>query len=284
MRRANRRPPTVRARSRGTAVASASKRHRRLPWQCPLQEYLCAPLRDEHRALRSVPAGFRRGRVRRGVTRDRRRDPGMVMLKVAPMVPGTSRISPPCARTSSAAMARPRPVPPARVEPWNAWNRWARALLGHARPGVGNFDHRDAAFAPAGDADLVARRIARAARLQRLHRIAREIDENAEQLIVIGIDGQAALHRRRSSGSARRGRGRAPRAPPRSAARPRSSCGRAAAPARRHRTASIWQNAMARSSARISLGAKRCTFGSGKVRELIGETAAPRPAGCAGRD
>src|SRR5262245_25550460 len=48
---------------------------------------------------------------------------GIVMLKVAPIVPGTSRISPPCARTSSAAIARPRPVPPARAEPWNAWNK-----------------------------------------------------------------------------------------------------------------------------------------------------------------
>jgi hypothetical protein len=42
---------------------------------------------------------------------------GMMSRKVAPIVPSTSRISPPCARTSSAAMASPRPVPPARVEP-----------------------------------------------------------------------------------------------------------------------------------------------------------------------
>jgi hypothetical protein len=42
---------------------------------------------------------------------------GIVSRKVAPIVPSTSRISPPWARTSSAAMARPRPVPPARVDP-----------------------------------------------------------------------------------------------------------------------------------------------------------------------
>ena len=42
---------------------------------------------------------------------------GIVSRKVAPIVPSTSRISPPWARTSSAAMASPRPVPPARVDP-----------------------------------------------------------------------------------------------------------------------------------------------------------------------
>jgi hypothetical protein len=42
---------------------------------------------------------------------------GMVMRKVAPMVPSTRLSSPPWARTSSAAMARPSPVPPARAEP-----------------------------------------------------------------------------------------------------------------------------------------------------------------------
>ena len=83
---------------------------------------------------------------------------GMVMRKVAPMVPSTSLISPPCARTSSAAMARPRPVPPVRVEAWNASNRCSRAFSRQARPGVGNLDHRHRALAPAGDADLVARR------------------------------------------------------------------------------------------------------------------------------
>ena len=42
---------------------------------------------------------------------------GIVMLNVAPMVPGTRRMSPPCARTNSAAMASPNPLPPGRVEP-----------------------------------------------------------------------------------------------------------------------------------------------------------------------
>src|SRR5438132_920883 len=40
----------------------------------------------------------------------------------------------PRARTSSAAMARPSPEPPERVEPVNASNRWARALAGTPGP------------------------------------------------------------------------------------------------------------------------------------------------------
>jgi hypothetical protein len=51
----------------------------------------------------------------------------MVSRNVAPIVPSTKRISPPCARTNSAAIASPSPVPPVRVEPWNASNRCARA-------------------------------------------------------------------------------------------------------------------------------------------------------------
>ena len=48
---------------------------------------------------------------------------GMMMWNAAPMVPSARRSSPPWARTSSDAMASPRPVPPERVEPWNASNR-----------------------------------------------------------------------------------------------------------------------------------------------------------------
>src|SRR3974390_2045273 len=53
---------------------------------------------------------------------------GILMLKVAPIVPGTKLISPPWARTNSAAIASPSPTPPARVEPWNAWNKWERVF------------------------------------------------------------------------------------------------------------------------------------------------------------
>ena len=84
-------------------------------------------------------------------------------------------------------------MPPARAEPWNAWNMWARAFSGTPGAGIGYFDHHDAAFTPSGDANLIARRIARTARLQRLYCITRDIDQNAKQLIVIGFHCQAAF-------------------------------------------------------------------------------------------
>src|SRR6478672_3340272 len=68
-------------------------------------------------------------------------------------------------------------------------------LFGHTRPGIGHLDNDDAAFTPSSDADLIARRVARATRLQRLCRIARDVDEDAEQLIVIRLDGETAFHR-----------------------------------------------------------------------------------------
>ena len=115
------------------------------------------PLEKNTARRRPLPRHQALARSPRRASRSTARS-GIVMLNVAPIVPGTRRISPPCARTSSAAMARPRPEPPARVEPWNASNRWARAFSRHAGPGVGHLDHHDAAFAPAGDADLIAGR------------------------------------------------------------------------------------------------------------------------------
>ena len=180
------------------------------------------------------------------------------------MVPSTSLMSPPCARTSSAAIARPRPDPPVRFELWNASNRCARACAGDAGAGVGHFDHHHRAFAPAGDADLVAVGIARFAALQRLHGIARQVEQHAEQLVRIGVDHQAALDR---ADPADRPVGLEPERLAHlldAAARARSCGGRAAPPARAHRTASIRRTRSARSSARMSLGAKRCTCGSGR--------------------
>ena len=68
------------------------------------------------------------------------------------------------------------------------------ALFGHTRTRVGHFYHRDAAFTSAGYTNLIPGGIARTARLECLYRITRQIDENAKQLIVIGLNGQAALH------------------------------------------------------------------------------------------
>ena len=60
--------------------------------------------------------------------------------------------------------------------------------LGEPRAGVGHLDHHHGALAPAGDADLVAAGILGVAALERLHRVAREIEQDAEQLVGIGID------------------------------------------------------------------------------------------------
>ena len=127
---------------------------------------------------------------------------GMVRRKVAPMVPSTSLISPPWARTSSAAMTRPRPVPPLRAEVWNASNRCSRDRGRDARAGVRHLDHHHGALAPPGDADLIARRIVRRARLQRLHGVARQIEQDAKQLVGIGIDNRGRARSRRSRRSA----------------------------------------------------------------------------------
>ncbi len=146
---------------------------------------------------------------------------GMVRRKVAPMVPSTRRISPPWARTSSAAMARPRP---GAAGAGRALERLEQMRARRARKpgaGVGHLDHHHRALAPAGDADLVAAGIAARAALQRLHRVAREIEQDAEQLVGVGVDHQAALDRADPAHRRAARRARASRARPRPAARAR---------------------------------------------------------------
>ena len=183
---------------------------------------------------------------------------GMVSRKVAPMVPSTSLISPPWARTSSPAMTRPRPVPPRARRGLERLEQMLPRLGREARAGVGDLDHDDGALAPPGDAHLVARRIVRRARLQRLHGVARQIEDDAQQLVGVGVDDQSALDRGDPADAACP-RAAACRAPPRRSARARPACGPAAAPGRGRRTASIrrtrWRvraraSAWARSAAR----------------------------------
>ena len=190
---------------------------------------------------------------------------GMMMRNVAPMVPSTRRISPPCARTSSAAIARPRPEPPGRVEPWNASNRCARAFSRHAGPGVGHLDHHHGALAPAGDAQLVAAGIVRRAAFQRLQRVAREVEDRRG---TAGPDRHRRAGRarpRRPSAPATPGRGRASRAPPRPAPRAAPAGGRAAARAPGRRRASTGRTRWRARASASACGAKRCTFGSGTL-------------------
>lgn len=72
-------------------------------------------------------------------------------------------------------------------------------LLGHARPGIGYLDYHYAAFTPSSKTNLVPCRIARTARLQSLHGITRNINENAKQLIVIGFQCESAFYRHNPS-------------------------------------------------------------------------------------
>ena len=76
------------------------------------------------------------------------------------------------------------------------------------------------------------------AALERLHRVAREVEQDAEELVGIGVDHEAALDRADPAHRRARRRARASRARPRPAARARSDGGRAAAPARGRRTRS----------------------------------------------
>src|SRR5262249_35634038 len=107
---------------RGRTLVELVRGHPRLRPQARLRHHtytLCVYANDvlmrEHRRFQALPLQAL-ARSPRRVLRSTALS-GIVMLKVAPIVPGTSRISPPCARTNSAAMARPSPVPPVRAAP-----------------------------------------------------------------------------------------------------------------------------------------------------------------------
>src|SRR5262245_10345628 len=60
-------------------------------------------------------------------------------------------------------------------------------LLREAGAGVGDLDHRHRTLAAPGDADLILAGVLGVARLKCLQRVAREIEQDAEELIRIGI-------------------------------------------------------------------------------------------------
>src|SRR4051794_38724220 len=68
-------------------------------------------------------------------------------------------------------------------------------FLRNAGAGVGDFDRHDRAFAPSGDAQLIAARLVRRARFEGLERIAREIEDHAEELLGVRINVEPALDR-----------------------------------------------------------------------------------------
>src|ERR1700722_12072255 len=68
-------------------------------------------------------------------------------------------------------------------------------FFGEAGPRIRYLDHDDGALAPSGNTDLITAGIARIAALQRLQGIARQIEQDAEQLIVVGLDDELPLDR-----------------------------------------------------------------------------------------
>jgi len=66
-------------------------------------------------------------------------------------------------------------------------------LGGKSRSGVGDLDHHHGAFTATGDANLGVAGGLSGLAVERLHGIAPEIEQHAEQLIRIGIDLETAL-------------------------------------------------------------------------------------------
>ena len=180
-------------------------------------------------------------------------------------------------------MARPKPGAAGARGALERLEHMGARLFGDARAGVGHLDHHHAAFAPAGDADLVARRIARAARLQRLHRVARHIDQHAEQLIVIGLHGEPALHR--DDPADRHVEAEAERLV--HLLDQRLDFDRLAL-GRRLLRGAIGQRRLAERDGALErahqLGREALHLRIGQGRQADRKTAAPRPADCAGRD
>ena len=83
----------------------------------------------------------------------------------------------------SRAIGRPRPVPPGRVEPANASNRWACAAVGTPLPVSATSMTIRSLLPPGVDRDQAAAVVG-----ERLIGIAREVQEHPEQLIAIGAD------------------------------------------------------------------------------------------------
>jgi hypothetical protein len=68
-------------------------------------------------------------------------------------------------------------------------------FCGNPWTSVRHLDHHNGPFTAAGNANLVARRIVCRTRLERLERIAGDVDEDTELLIVVGINHQPPLDR-----------------------------------------------------------------------------------------
>src|SRR6187401_46150 len=67
--------------------------------------------------------------------------------------------------------------------------------FGDAGAGIGDLDRHDRALAPARDAQLIAAGLVWRSALQRLQRVARKVEDDAEELLRIRIDREPALDR-----------------------------------------------------------------------------------------
>src|SRR5437868_3154507 len=87
---------------------------------------------------------------------------------------------------------------PAAVGPARALESLEQVVAGflrNARPGVGNLQDGNSALAPPGNTDLLGRGIALRPAFQRLLRVAHQIEQHAEQLIWVSVDGEPTFDR-----------------------------------------------------------------------------------------
>ncbi len=188
----------------------------------------------------------------------------------------SSSISPPCARISSRQIARPEAVAVRLRRAGERLEQPAAHLLGDARPGVGHVDREKRRRELGGDPQPAA------ALAHGLDRVLRQVEQDAEQLVGVGLDHEV--------GRDRQPPGDAPRSPcpaspaPLPPARPAGPGAAAARAARSARSSSVSPHSRtARSRVSTRRGATRRTRGIG-ARPRAGRRSGPRwPGCCAGR-
>ena len=111
-------------------------------------------------------------------------------------LPGANSMVPPWARTRSATMARPSPVPPGRDEFWNAENTLPRIAGGMPGPVSGHIDGGDGGVLPGTDVDHGAIFLARRQRVPAPRRRLRSrFHQNAKHLFGVGCQFEVGRHR-----------------------------------------------------------------------------------------
>src|SRR6266436_6666619 len=78
---------------------------------------------------------------------------------------------------------KPKPAAAAACRALERLEQMRPGLFGYPRPGIRHLDYDHAAFAPTGQADLVAAGLVRGAAFERLDRVARQVEQHAKQLV-----------------------------------------------------------------------------------------------------